>query len=39
VAKVPHLRLYRVTPYGHKVMTAALAIHDDAFPDVYSQAA
>ena len=39
VAKVPHLRLYRVTPYGHKVMTAALAVHDNAFPDVYSQAA
>jgi hypothetical protein len=39
VAKVPHLRLYRVTPYGQKVVTAALALHDDAFPDVYSRAA
>jgi hypothetical protein len=39
VAKVPRLRLYLVTPYGQKVMTAALAIHDDAFPDEYSQAA
>jgi hypothetical protein len=39
VAKVPHLRLYRVTPYGQKVMTAALAVHDDTFPDVYSRAA
>lgn len=39
VAKVPQLRLYRVTPYGDKVMTAALAIHDNTFPDAYSQAA
>ncbi|HTT92121.1 MAG TPA: hypothetical protein VMF65_21375 [Acidimicrobiales bacterium] len=39
VAKVPRLRLCRVTPYGHKVMTAALALHDDAFPEEYSRAA
>ena len=39
VAKVPHLRLYRVTPYGQKVMTAALAVHDDTFPEVYLRAA
>jgi hypothetical protein len=32
VAKVPRARLYRVTPYGQRVMTAALAIHDDQYP-------
>jgi hypothetical protein len=32
VAKVPRSRLYRVTNYGHQVMTAALTIHDDRYP-------
>jgi hypothetical protein len=32
VAKVPRARLYRITPYGQRVMTAALAIHDDRYP-------
>jgi hypothetical protein len=35
VAKVPRARLYRVTPYGQRVMTAALAIHDDQYPTHY----
>jgi len=35
VAKVPRSRLYRVTPYGQQVMTAAIALHDDRFPDRY----
>jgi len=39
IAKVPHHRLYRVTPYGHRVMTAAIAIHDHAFPSAYAAAA
>jgi hypothetical protein len=39
VAKVPRARLYRVTPYGHQVMTAALAIHNDQYPDHYLAAA
>ncbi|MGH9290313.1 MAG: hypothetical protein ACRD0V_18800 [Acidimicrobiales bacterium] len=35
VAKVPRARLYRVTPYGQRVMTAAIAIHDNDFPRQY----
>jgi hypothetical protein len=35
VAKIPRARRYRVTPYGHRVMTAALALHDDQFPRHY----
>jgi hypothetical protein len=31
IAKVPRARLYRVTPYGQRVMTAAVAIHDDQY--------
>ena len=31
VAKVPRVRLYRVTPYGRRVMTAALAVHNDQY--------
>jgi hypothetical protein len=36
VAKVPHQRLYRVTPHGRRVLTAALVLHDQHFPDVSS---
>jgi hypothetical protein len=32
IAKVPRARLYRITPYGQRVMTAAVAIHDDRYP-------
>ena len=39
VAKVPRARRYRVTPYGHRVMTAALALHDDRFPTHFAAAA
>ncbi len=35
VAKVPRARLYRVTLYGQRVMTAALAIHNDQYPAHY----
>jgi hypothetical protein len=35
VAKVPRARLYRVTPYGQRVMTAALAVHNDQYPTRY----
>jgi hypothetical protein len=35
IAKVPRARLYRVTPYGQRVMTAAIAIHNDQYPDHY----
>ena len=38
VAKIPKRRLYRVTPYGMKVMTAALAMHDRDFPAAYATA-
>ena len=39
VAKVPRARLYRPTPYGYRVMTAAIAYHDDVFPNSYKTAA
>ena len=32
VAKIPHARRYRVTAYGHRVMSAALYVHDHEFP-------
>ncbi|MGC8628408.1 MAG: hypothetical protein ACP5VR_12830, partial [Acidimicrobiales bacterium] len=35
IAKVPRRRLYRVTRYGQRVMTAAVAVHDSAFPAAY----
>ena len=39
VAKIPRARRYRVTRYGHRVMTAAIALHDHGFPDRYLAAA
>jgi hypothetical protein len=36
IAKVPRHRLYRVTPYGRRVLTAAITIHDHAFPIAYN---
>lgn len=36
VAKVPRRRLYRVTPYGQRVMAAALAVHDHDFPAAWA---
>jgi hypothetical protein len=39
VAKVPRSRLYRVTPHGLRVMTAAIAMHDDQYPSRYLAAA
>src|SRR4051794_21313620 len=39
VAKVPSRRLYRVTPYGQRVLTAAIALHDDHYPLTYLAAA
>ncbi len=38
VAKVPRARLYRATPYGHRVMTAAISLHDSTFPLTYLNA-
>ena len=35
VAKIPRARRYRVTRYGQRVMTAAIALHDDRFADNY----
>lgn len=35
VAKVRGARLYRVTPRGQRVLAAALAVHDNAFPSAY----
>jgi hypothetical protein len=35
VAKIPRARRYRVTHYGHHVMTAAITIHDENFPHRY----
>jgi hypothetical protein len=39
VAKIPRARRYRVTRYGQRVMTAAIALHDDSFPTHYIAAA
>jgi hypothetical protein len=39
VAKVPRQRLYRVTSYGQRILTAAIDIHDHQFPDAYLAAA
>ncbi len=36
IAKVPRHRLYRVTPYGQRVMSAAIAIYDHDFPTAYA---
>lgn len=38
IAKVPHHRLYRATPYGQRVMSAAIYLHDHAFPSLYAAA-
>ena len=35
VAKIPRARRYRVTRYGYRVMTSAIAVHDDFFADQY----
>jgi hypothetical protein len=35
IAKVPRARLYRVTPYGYRVLSAAIAVHDHNFPAAY----
>jgi hypothetical protein len=35
VAKVPRARLYRPTRYGYRVMTAAIALHDQQYPSAY----
>lgn len=35
VAKVPRARLYRTTPYGQRVMAAALAVRHTEFPDAF----
>jgi hypothetical protein len=35
VAKVRGARLYRVSPHGQRVLAAALAVHDNAFPAAY----
>jgi hypothetical protein len=34
-AKVPGARLYRITPYGHRILTSVLAIHDHQFPTAF----
>jgi hypothetical protein len=39
VTKVKDQRLYRVTPHGQRVMSAALAVHDRDFPTAYEHAA
>jgi hypothetical protein len=39
VAKLPRQRLYRVTAYGQRFMTTAIAVHDRDFPAAYTAAA
>jgi hypothetical protein len=35
VAKVRGVRVYRVTPHGQRVLAAAVAVHDNAYPTAY----
>ncbi len=39
VAKLPRARRYRVTRYGHRVMTAAITLHDHGYPARFMAAA
>jgi hypothetical protein len=39
VAKIPRSRRWRVTPFGHRVMSAALTIRHKEFPSIYADAA
>jgi predicted transcriptional regulator len=39
VAKIPRTRRYRVTRYGQRMMSAAIALHDREFPGAYAAAA
>ena len=38
VAKIPRSRSWRVTPFGHRVMSAALTIRHKEFPNVFDAA-
>jgi hypothetical protein len=38
VAKIKNRRRYRLTPYGQRVLTAAIAVHDHHFPTLYAAA-
>lgn len=38
VAKVKDQRLYRITPRGQRIMSAALSVHDRQFPAAYATA-
>jgi hypothetical protein len=35
VAKVRDAHLYRITPYGHRILTSVLAVHDHQFPTTF----
>jgi hypothetical protein len=35
LAKVPGARPYRITPYGHRILSSVLAIHDQQFPTAF----
>lgn len=37
--QIPRRRLYRVTPYGQRFMSAAIAVDDQHFPAAYQQTA
>jgi hypothetical protein len=39
VAKIPRARRYRITRYGHRVMTAAITLHDHDYPVRFMTAA
>jgi len=38
ISRVRHANLYRVTPRGHRVMSAVLAFHGQEFEEAYAQA-
>jgi len=35
VAKIPRSRRWRVTHFGHAVMSAAVRLREDQFPDAF----
>jgi len=37
ICRVQHANLYRVTPRGHRIMSAVLAFHGQEFEEVYAQ--
>jgi len=39
VAKIPRSRRWRITQLGHAVLSAAIRLHEETFPDAFRKAA